>query len=338
LLASDDMFSTGLFSSFGYCYNSLETFLGGNQTFALIGAGSTGGQDMTPDFYDLHAYTDAVPATPDPFGCKNLTSVVNALGTTGGGYSALVSKLTQGGLILNFESHANRYVIAHEVIYCTGSPRGGCPVGSPGPGYFNNVGRPFFGMVWWCHSNQFADGPVLAEGSIDSSDAIGEQWLFLNNRGTIGSLGSTAYELVDQNSNFSLTVADAFFTIPPAPEPTSPRQARWILGEVFAYAQLTNGLSFDPRQSAMNHTVNLLADPMLRMDALPPRVFEVQLDGMTVQDGGLLVADSPADSAQVVAKMRDEVAIRSVQLTEQDLLGGPAVPIDSTGYTVAYSD
>jgi peptidase C25-like protein/flagellar hook capping protein FlgD len=338
LLASDDMFSTGLFSSFGYCYNSLETFLGANQTFALIGAGSTGGQDMTPDFYDLHAYTDPVPATPDPFGCKNLTSVVNALGTTGGGYSALVSKLTQGGLILNFESHANRYVIAHEVIYCTGSPRGGCPTGSPGPGDFNNVGRPFFGMVWGCHSNQFADGPVLAEGSVDSSDAIGEQWLLLNNRGTIGSLGSTAYELVDQNSNFSQTVADAFFTIPPAPGPTSPRQVRWILGEVFAFAQLTNGLSFDPSQSAMNHTVNLLADPMLRMDALPPRVFEVQLDGTTVQDGGLLVTDSPADSAQVVAKMRDEVAIRSAQLTEQDLLGGPAVPIDSTGYAVAYSD
>ena len=341
LLVSDDTFSTGLFSSTGYCYNfQEEDFLTANQTFGLIAANSPGGQDMTPDYYDLHTYTDAVPSTPPQFGCKSLTAVVNALGQTGGGYSALISKLTQGGLILNVESHANRYVIAHEVIYCTGSPRGGCPTGSPLPSDVNNVGRPFFGMVWGCHSNQFADGPSLAEGSVDSSDAIGEQWLLLNNRGTIGAVGSTAYELLPQNSNFSHAIADAFFTVPPAsdPAPGKPRQVRWILGEVFASAQVTNGLSFDPSQSIMNHTVNLLADPMLHMDALPPRVFEVQVDGATIPDGGSLVTDAPTGGAQVIAKMRDEVAIQSVQMTEQDLLGGPAVPVDSTSYSVAYLD
>ena len=341
LLASDDAFSTGLFSATGYCYNfQEEDFLNGNQTFGLIAANSTGGQDMTPDYYDLHTYTDAVPSNPPQFGCKSLIAVDTALNQTGGGYPSFISKLTQGGLILNVETHANRYVIAHEVIYCTGSPRGACPTGSPGPGDFNNVGRPFLGMVWGCHSNQFADGPLLSEGTVDSSDAIGEQWLLLNNRGTIGSLGSTAYELLPQNSNFSHSVADAFFTLPPAPSPGPgrPRQVRWILGEVFARAMVTNGLSFDPSQSVMNHTVNLLADPMLRMDALPPRVFEVQVDGSTVPDGGSLVTDAPTGGAQVTAKMRDEVAIQSVQLTEQDLLGGPAVPIDSTTYAVAFTD
>jgi hypothetical protein len=165
LLASDDMFSTD--SSVLWLLLQLTGDVpGANQTSPSSGPGALAAR-IDPGLYDLHAYTYAVPATPDPFGCKNLTSVVNALGMTGGGYSALVSKLTQGGLILNFESHANRYVIAHEVVYCTGSPRGGCPIGSPGPGDFNNVGRPFFGMVWGA-TQSIRGRAVLAEGSIDS--------------------------------------------------------------------------------------------------------------------------------------------------------------------------
>ena len=339
LLASDDQFSTGLFSSLGYCESPAEAeFLQTNQTFSAIAAGSIGGQDMTTDFYNLNTFTDPLPTNPDPFGnpCRDLAQVATALAQPGNGYATFISKVTQGGLILNVEAHANRYLMAHERFYCSGSPRGGCPVGGPGPGEINNVGRPMFLMVWGCHANQFADGPILAEGKTDSSDAIGEQWLMLNNRGSIGSMGSTAYEFLDTNAAFNLDVADAFFTLPPAP--TTPRQSRWILGEVFARAQVENGFSSDPRQAVMNRTINLLADPMLRMDALPPRIFDVRLDGTSTPDGGLLVSDSPTDSVAVAASIRDEVAIRTVALTEQDLAGGSPVPVDSTLYAVSFSD
>ena len=342
LLASDDQYSTGLFSSLGYCMSPAEAeFLQTNQTFAAMAAGSIGGQDMTPDFYNLSTFTDPLPSNVDPFGnsCRDLTAVATALAQPGSGYDVFVSKVTQGGLLLNVEAHANRYLMAHERFYCSGSFRGGCSSSFPGPGSLDNVGRPMFLMVWGCHANQFADGPILAEGRTDSSDAIGEQWLLLNNRGSIGSMGSSAYEFLDTNSSFNLAVAEAFFTRPPAPvPPSSPRQVRWILGEVFARSQITNGLASDPRQAVMNRTISLLADPMLRMDALPPRIFDVRLDGTTIPDGGLLVSDSPTDSVGVVAMMRDEVAIRSVAMLEQDLTGSPAVPIDSTLYSVAYVD
>ena len=339
LLASDDQFSTGLFSSLGYCESPAEAeFLQTNQTFAAIAAGSIGGQDMTPDFYSLNTYTDPLPTNPDPFGnpCRDLIQVATALAQPGNGYDGFVSKVATGGLILNVESHANRYLMAHERFYCTGSPRGGCSPTNPGPGDINNVGRPMFLMVWGCHANQFADGPSSGDAKTDSSDAVGEQWLMLNNRGSIASMGSSAYEFLDTNAAFNLDVANAFFTQPPAP--TTPRQSRWILGEVFARSQVENGFSSDPRQAVMNRTVNLLADPMLRMDALPPRIFDVRVDGTSIPDGGLLATDSPTDSAVVVASMRDEVAIVGVSLSEQDLLGGPVVPVDSTLYAVAVSD
>jgi hypothetical protein len=90
-------------------------------------------------------------------------------------------------------------------------------------------------MVWGCHANQFADGPVASLAQFDSSDAIGEQWLLMDNRGAVGSVGSTAYEYLHTNSVYNVLVAEAFYTARPAAPVTSERpvRSRWILGEVF---------------------------------------------------------------------------------------------------------
>ena len=61
-------------------------------------------------------------------------------------------------------------------------------------------------MIWGCHANQFADGPFSygPTGSFtDSSDALGEEWLLIPNRGSIGSLGSSAFEFLNTNSAYN---------------------------------------------------------------------------------------------------------------------------------------
>jgi hypothetical protein len=88
----------------------------------------------------------------------------------------------------------------------------------------------------------------------------------------------------------------------------------------------------------MNRTIHLLGDPMVHMDALPPRIFEVTLDGTPVTDGSALVTDSPTDSLTMVARVRDEVAIQKTDLAERLLPSGTIVPLPASTFSVAAGD
>jgi peptidase C25-like protein/flagellar hook capping protein FlgD len=337
MLLSDDEYSTGLFAAAGYCLNTSESlFRDSNQDFANSAAASQSGQDLRSDFFDLKTYSDPLATTcqsgADP-NCRLQFCVDTAFRVNGGAVDQFHAQLGPGALILNVEAHANRYLIAHELIYAT----------TPaffGPDYprLTNYNRPAFFMVWGCHANQFADGP--SQPLSDSLDALGEEWLLLPNRGSIGSLGSSAYEFLNTNSTYNHYIADAFFTTPPVPTPPTgePRRARWILGEVLGEAALVNGTSGIGYQSIMNRTINLLGDPMLRMDALPPRVFEVKLGGTVVADGASFTSDSPTDSVTLVAKTRDEAGVKKVTLAERDVASGNVTPVDTTLYTTASAD
>ncbi len=338
LLVSDDEFSSGIFSTSSYCYSPQEAlFRQSNQNMADIANASQSGQDLTSNFYDLKFFTDPLPTFDDGFGnlCRNLQNVKTALDAPGGGYDQMGIQIGLGSLIVNFEAHANRYLIAHEEIYCATPTRCAAPIG---PDRLVNYGRPCMLMVWGCHANQFPDGPATPLS--DSTDALGEQWLLLPNTGSIGSLGSSGYEYLNTNSNYNSFVADAFFTTPPTPTPPpgEQRRARWIMGEVLGTAAVQNGMSGLGGQAVMNRTINLLGDPMLRMDALPPRVFEVKLDGTTYTDGGNFTSDSPTDSVTLVAKARDEAGLKKVTLAERDIASGIITPVDSTLYTITVAD
>ena len=339
---SDDEYSIGIFGASSYCINPMEAlFHDTNLDMATTAANSQSGQDLRSDFFSLKTYTDALATTcisgSDP-NCRMLGCVTNAFRQNGGAVDQFQSQLGAGALILNVESHANRYLIAHEIIYATTAAYGG-------PDYvrLSNVDRPVLFLVWGCHANQFPDGPASygpALALTDSTDALGEEWLLIPNRGSIGSLGSGGFEFLNTNSVYNLYVADAFFSTPPAPTPPpgQPRRARWIMGEVLGEAAVVNGLSPFGFQSVMSRTVNLLGDPMLRMDALPPRVFEVKLGGVVYADGAPFTSDSPTGSVTLVAKVRDEASVLQTSLAERDLASGTITPIDSTLYTIAVSD
>ncbi|HEY3156378.1 MAG TPA: FlgD immunoglobulin-like domain containing protein, partial [Candidatus Eisenbacteria bacterium] len=79
-------------------------------------------------------------------------------------------------------------------------------------------------------------------------------------------------------------------------------------------------------------------DPMIRMDALPPRIFEVTVDGVPFPDNGPFTSDSPTATAALVAKVRDEAGLRKTDLAERSVATGMITPLDSTLYSVAVSD
>ncbi|MGE5177973.1 MAG: C25 family cysteine peptidase, partial [Bacteroidota bacterium] len=339
ILYSDDQYSTGIVATQPYCFNAQESlFKSASQSMATTTASSPGGIGFTNVAVDLKTYTDAVPATN---GCKNLLDVLTAVGSTGGATDALLGEMSRGALIFNLETHANRYIISHEAVLSNGSSLFGA--GSNGtPDRVQNTGRPWFITVWGCHTNQFADGPFMTRQafSVDTLDALGEQYFLMAGRGSIGSLGSTGLEYLQSNTTYNDYVARAFYGTPPTPDPApgEPARARWILGEVMLEAQIENGLSGSSVQSVMNRTVHLFADPMLRMDALPPRVADVTVAGAPFADQGSLTDDSPTDSLALVASLHDEVGIDSVYVTEQDLASGGITLVNPATWSVAFAD
>jgi hypothetical protein len=339
LLVSDDQYSSSIFFNQNYCYQPVEAlFRAANQAMADTAAASASGQDIRSDFFDLSTFSDPVPTYTDPFGntCRSLQAVKNAFAAVNGCYDQLIAQVAQGGLILNVEAHANRYLIAHEEVFCGSSQYCSSPFTTD---RIANTGKPFLLMIWGCHANQFPDGPDLGRASVDSTDAIGEQWVLRTNSGAIGALGSSGYELLNTNAAFNNYVAEVLYTQPPAPVlPGQPRLARWIMGEIVGKAMILNAFSGSYLQQSMNHTIHLLGDPMVHMDALPPRVWEVEVDGTPFSDGSALTTDSPTDSLTLVAKVRDEVAIQSTELAERLLPSGTIVPVSPSTYSVAIGD
>jgi hypothetical protein len=337
-LVSDDEYSSTIFFNAGYCFQPAEiAFRLANQRMADTTAASASGSDIASDLFELQGLTDqdavacADQANP---GCRKLQCIVNALRSVGGGVDSFFNEWARGQLIFNIEAHANRYLIAHEQIY---DPRDWGDLSR-----LANFGRPNFYMVWGCHANQFPDAPFGA-GDIDSTDAIGEQWVMAPSAGSIGGLGSTGFEIIDTNAAMNDFMADAFYSTPPtpAPVPGQPHQARWIMGEVVGQAYVKNALAGSMgnfTQAAMNFTVALFGDPMTRMDALPPRVFEVTENGAPFPANGLLTIDTPGASVTIVAKVRDEAGLQKTDLAERSAATGAITPLDPSRFSVAVSD
>jgi hypothetical protein len=337
LLVSDDTYSIGLFGTLTYCEQTAEdAFDAANQSMADAAAANAGTADLQSVRYQLAAFTDALgPLCPGTGGgsCRDLSCVTSGLRGASGGISTFQSQVANGALIMNVEAHANRYLIAHEQLFC-----GLAHCNFPGDtGDLSNVGRPPFLMVWGCHANQFADGPLVT-GYPDSTDAIGEIWQGLPDRGSIATLGSSSFEVLETNAAYNGLVAKAFFTTPPSVvDVGGTSRARWVLGEVLLQAAIENA-SAGFLQSVMTRTVLLLGDPMIQMDALPPRLFEVTLDGTIVPPGAPLTSDSPTDSVAIQVKARDEVAVTRLLMGERAVGSSTPTLLDSTQFTVVFSD
>jgi len=336
-LFSDDQYSSTIYFNAGYCFQPAEIlFQQANDNMSATTAASPSGSDLITVNLHLKDFTDQVAVTctdPANAGCRKLQCVLDATRTNGGAADSFYTEYNKGNLIFNVEAHANRLLLTHEQIYF--------PLATGDLARLSNVGKPNFYMIWGCHVNQFPDA-AIGNGDIDPTDAIGEQWMMLANAGSIGGLGSTAFEIIDTNAKMNGFMADAFYSTPPAPPPPpgQPHQARWIMGEIVGQGYVRNANDPSFLQQAMNSTVVMFGDPMTHMDALPPRIFEVTKDGTPFPADGSLVIDTQGvtDSVTIVAKVRDEAGLRRTDLVERSVATGSITLVDSTLYAVAVSD
>ena len=144
--------------------------------------------------------------------------------------------------------------------------------------------------------------------------------LLLQRAGAVSSYGSSGFEYLTPNANFTAIITDAFFDDVPTDTliASDKAQARWILGELMTLAELEN-LARYPNPSASGggsigqlKRYHLLGDPLLRIDAGPPR-FSVTVNGTPFTSGDLVAPDAD-NMINVSAVVTDEVAIEKLSL------------------------
>lgn len=268
----------------------------------------------------LSAYLDTVPSTP-----KNCVPLADMQQYTRQNVTpAFLSRFSQGSLFVNYQGHANRYLVSHEYVIVDNMRVYGLSDVSS----LNNYGKPAFWTAFSCHFSDFEE-----ENEEDGlvGDCLGEKLLLLPDRGAVAVYASDAFELLPLSVYGDMNVAlfDAFFGSPPTSDLRGKRGARWLLGEIVGSAEVRY-LAGDYTNKFTVKTYCLLGDPGLRMDALPPQ-FAVTVDGSTVSHGARVYAASEDDSVRIQALMNDEVAVdgSSIWIEETGPDGNGTVPPSS---------
>src|SRR5262249_52420598 len=119
----------------------------------------------------------------------------------------MFQKIDQGRVWVNFEGHANPYVLTHEDLYRN--------LGFTDDAVqFNNPDMPILFSAFSCHPNAFG---TVTEGDLLRGASLGEDMVNVPGKGAIASWGSSAYELLPGDTLDHLTehFARAMFVDPP---------------------------------------------------------------------------------------------------------------------------
>jgi hypothetical protein len=228
----------------------------------------------------------------------------------------LFGQLNQGATIVSFQTHMNRWLICHEALFSASNVHG------RDHEQLNNGGRPFVVYGMGCHMSDYAihKESNRSFNNPPTGDCMAELMMMQSSRGAVATYGSSGYEYLSTNLNYTEIICDAFFTDPPSDTlvTTSKAQARWILGEVMTLAEVNNMIRYSaggPGSGALGQAkrYHILGDPVLHMDAGPPR-FLVTADGDTIRSGERLMTKGSSDVVNVRAVVTDEVAIEGITL------------------------
>jgi hypothetical protein len=223
---------------------------------------------------------------------------------------ALRDKLNEGVLIWNFEGHANKFFLTHEIIWRDDT------LDRHDVQTLTNVDQPFIFLGFACHLAEFARDDELA-----TEDCLSEKMMNVRtpeqNRpaGSIGAFASSGFEFLAPNTQLNDLVLDAFFrperaTVgSPLPDDGSPGAYTWTLGESTTRARLEYQ-ALQPgdgqyRQAAQRFV--LFGDPALSPDLGSP-ALTAKVNGVDVED----VADP------FFASARDFPGLITVQVTAAD--------------------
>ncbi|MFN8176732.1 MAG: C25 family cysteine peptidase [bacterium] len=199
---------------------------------------------------------------------------------------ALRNKLNDGALIWNFEGHANKYFLTHEVIWRDDT------LERHDVQTLTNVDRPFIFLGFACHLAEFARDDELA-----AEDCLSEKMMNVRtpeqNRpaGSIGAFASSGFEFLTPNTQLNDFVLDSFFRPEralvgsPLPDDGVPGAYVWTLGESTTRARLEYQAvqPFDGQFRQAAQRFILLGDPALSPDLGSP-TLTAKVNGADVED------------------------------------------------------
>ncbi len=243
----------------------------------------------------------------------------------------LRQKLNAGGLVWNYQGHANKFQLAHEYMFRDDNfPGGRRDVLS-----LDNDGRPFIFLGFACHLAEFDRADELR-----SEDCLGEKLMNAQAPdqsepgGCVAVFASSGFEFLSQNLSFNQHVMDAFFY----PEKSAPGAAlpddgssgyAWTLGESTTRARLMFQQEYPSpgtsRQAAQRFI--LLGDPALSPDLGSP-ALAVTVNRRPVEDPAdpyfvtLDDAEGTFDVVVTAADGRGIVATRVVDTARGELAEG----------------
>ncbi|MFH0778436.1 MAG: C25 family cysteine peptidase [Candidatus Eisenbacteria bacterium] len=283
-----------------------------NQVRNLIGA-STALPGFGTDALFLRTLVDSFPSYPKP-SCTDYLATLEY--TRARVTPRVLSELSKGHLFVNYQGHGNRFLLAHEQLLRSDPYTN--DVAS-----VNNYGKPFFFLAFACHVADFDRADEKNFG-----DCLPEKLLAAPGRGAIGAFASNAFENLPFNyqGDMDFSIFDAFFGYNPTSDLKGKRGVRWLLGEVIASAKIRFLAGASTNKPSVK-TYVLLADPGLRMDALPPQ-FSVLVNGSPFTNGSSLYVTTPVDSVRMAAYLNDEIGIveSSIRINETGSEGRGAIP------------
>jgi hypothetical protein len=224
----------------------------------------------------------------------------------------VISLLNQGGLLVNYQGHANRWQFTHETLIHDQGTRADVRE-------LTNAGRPFifFGFGCWISDFQWLAEPVV-------QDAIAEKFVLSSGGGACASFASGCSELISENRILNSYVARAFFTHLQGVDPQGNKNpARVLMGEAAMAALLRYG-SADNIRSHL-----LLGDPAMIIDMGPPSLT-VSVDDSVIDETYVFTGEV-LDTLEIVGEILDEEAIVSISI---DLVeGGVSTSVPADAYT-----
>lgn len=299
LWVSDDAWSSDTIGLGGtqYCYRTSE------EAFRLSQARSSGWSDsldtaIQPSEFHLSTYTDPMHPDRNCMDVGQIGTYQSRVGTEV--WPQLLARMNQGALVVSYQGHAAYNVLGHEYLM----------TGQNVPG-LGNGGRPFLFFGMGCHVSDFLDFRETSNGV-----SIGQQLLLLPNAGAIATYGSNGYEFLTQITVMMESISKAMLTVGRLNSPVIGDTLRnqWTLAEVMGQGEhdiFPAGIT----EREMVAQFHVLGDPLLRLDAAPPRLSLLH-EGTPLTEGATIVLPAAASTYAVELRGVDETGVARLLLSD----------------------
>ena len=322
-LISDDAYST--LSTFGgnpgtsnYCrkdYEDVFRLLNERVKSAVLDSAGLSTADL--EVFNLSYYlpnntADITPCPQTPDTCRcSLTNTQSRARLTA--LPELVQRVNAGKLWVNYQGHANEYVLAHEEFWRSNGVQRGTDYN-----LLLNDGRPFFFSAFSCHPNAFAH--EAENSNRKNGDCVGAMLVDLGNRrGAVASWASAGYEVLPLNSttHLNVTLAKTMFAEPPRDAAAGDSGATARIGEILTQTLIRNWQF--TRNSAYEADVGvsytLLGDPATQLSIGLPQGL-VTVNGQDVTSGQVVRLRQGGDTLALVADVMSNVRLDSLTLQQ----------------------